>query len=112
LEAVLPFNIGTPDDYRVPDAGWGPDIPNGVYLPSMPVILEIVSPGDDTFEKFDFYADHGVEEIIVVDRVAQTVEIWVRSFRIYRPVDRSTALGISTAELQAGIRWPRQEKNK
>ncbi|MDQ3680552.1 MAG: Uma2 family endonuclease [Actinomycetota bacterium] len=37
---------------------------------------EIISPDDETYEKFGFYADHGVEEIIVADPAARSVTIW------------------------------------
>jgi hypothetical protein len=45
------FNLGTPDDYRVPDRGFHRSRPGSAYVETAPVVVEIVSPGDETFTK-------------------------------------------------------------
>lgn len=67
--------------------------------------MEIVSPGDETYERFDFYAAHGVEEIFVVDPAHRTIAIYQRSsFAV--DVGAGALLGITAAELVAAIVWP------
>lgn len=61
------FNLGEPDDYRVPDGGVFRPGPDAVYVPTAAVVVEIVAPGDKTWEKLGFYGEHGVEELLIVD---------------------------------------------
>jgi Uma2 family endonuclease len=47
-----------------------------VYLPTAALVLEVVSPGDETWEKLGFYAAHGVEELLIVDPQEKAVS-WI-----------------------------------
>ncbi|MDQ6727027.1 MAG: Uma2 family endonuclease [Actinomycetota bacterium] len=67
LVGTGPFNLGQPDDYRVPDRGYHRSRPTGTWVPTAAVVVEIVSPDDETYAKFDFYARHAVDEILVAD---------------------------------------------
>ena len=98
------FNLGTPDDYRIPDRGFHSVQPEGVYVATAPVVVEIVSPDDETFAKFGFYAAHGVREVLV----ALPEE---RAVRCYDPstgelLDVSRLLGVDLRELSAELDWP------
>ncbi len=98
------FNLGTPEDYRVPDGGFHRTQPTGVYVASAPVVVEIVSPDDETFAKLGFYADHGVVEVIVALPEA-------RELRCYAPgtgeqLTTSAALGVDIGELSTLLAWP------
>jgi Uma2 family endonuclease len=42
------------------------------------VVIEILSPGDETYDKIPFYAAVGVRELLVFDPDARTVELYVR----------------------------------
>ena len=55
------FNLGEPDDYRVPDGGLLRERLNGVRVPTAALVIEIVSPDDDTWNKMPFYARRGVD---------------------------------------------------
>ena len=66
LRAVLTFNLGGPEDFRIPDAGLLPG-PHGVWHDTAVLVVEVLSPDDATFEKLDFYTAHGVRELLVVD---------------------------------------------
>jgi hypothetical protein len=44
------FNLGEPDDYRVPDAGLLRPGEEAVYLPAAALVVEIVSPDDETWD--------------------------------------------------------------
>ncbi len=40
------------------------------------VVIEIHSPGDETYEKLDFYAKVGVREVWIIDRDSKQSEIF------------------------------------
>lgn len=101
-----PFNLGRPGDFRVPDRGLHRGRSDEVWLPSAAVVVEILSPDDETFEKFDFYAAHRVDEVLVVDPAARTVRCWRRAGESYVESESSDLLGVATADLAAGIDWP------
>lgn len=103
------FNLGNgPDDFRVPDGGYHRTMPTGAWIPTVAIVIEILSPGDETFDKFEFYGRHGVEEIIVVDSVSPVVRIWQHHIptATFVEADRSALLGIEAHKLAGSIRWP------
>ncbi len=107
LTGTGPFNLGRPDDYRVPDRGYHRGEPKGTWVPTAAMVVEIISPDDETYEKFVFYAKHGVEEILVADPAARTLTIWRRtSAASYEESTTSKLLAISGTELTAAITWP------
>jgi Uma2 family endonuclease len=50
------FNLGQADDHRVPDAGLHHDTSDRVFYPTAALVIEIVSPGDESWDKLPFYA--------------------------------------------------------
>ena len=102
------FNLGKPDDYRVPDLGVHHGVPDGLYVATAALVAEILSPNDATFEKFGFYARHGVAEIMVVDVGLRSIRLWTldAGAEQYTQTGRSDLLGITSDELQARISWP------
>jgi Uma2 family endonuclease len=107
LVATSQFNLGEQDDYRVPDGGYHRGVPSEVFVPTAAIVVEILSPGDETWAKFDFYARHGVEEICVADPRRGVVQWFRLSGGAYQEVDSSPLLGIGVADLTASIDWPR-----
>lgn len=107
LVGTGPFNLGPSDyDFRVPDLGYFRTVdPEAVYLHTAAVVVEIVSPGDETYEKLPFYAAQGVEELLVVHADQRTVQILELHQGRYEKVDRSSVLGVEGALLQEQIRW-------
>jgi Uma2 family endonuclease len=80
---------GWPDDYRIPDLVLLKrnrlHINRGEYLEGAPdVVIEIESPGDETREKFSFYAALGVAEIWVIGRDTKEPEIHLLRSGRYR----------------------------
>ena len=70
-----------PDDtnYRVPDLVlFRPEIGSarGADGPAS-VVVEIRSPGDDSFRKLPHYARFGVAEVVIIDRDTKVVRRWV-----------------------------------
>ncbi len=103
------FNLGGPDNYRVPDRGYHHGRPSGTWVPTAAVVVEIVSPHDETYDKFGFYAARGVEEIIVADPSARSLAIWRRtSGDHYEPTPTSSLLRVDADELVAAISWPEE----
>ena len=100
------FNLGEPEDYRVPDAGWHHGPTSRLYVPTAAIVLEVRSPDDDTFAKFGFYAAHGVDELLVAEPLARTVRCWHLLDGGYVEADRSVLLDLAMADLVAEVRWP------
>jgi Uma2 family endonuclease len=70
-----------PDNYRVPDIVLlTPErfpIDRNEYFDGGPdAVVEIRSPDDETYEKFEFYAKISVREVWVVDRDTRQVELF------------------------------------
>ena len=101
-----PLNIGEPDDYRVPDRAYLRTRDAATFTPTAAIVVEIVSPGDETRSKLGFYFAVGVEELLVVDPEDRTVEWWARGTEGFVRSDRSTLLDLTGADLHAAIDWP------
>jgi Uma2 family endonuclease len=106
LVGLSEFNLGEKDDFRVPDAGYVRGVPNEVYVPTAAIVVEILSPGDETWLKFDFYAGHGVEELCIVDPRRREIRWFVLAGAGYEEAGASPLLGLTAADLVAGIDWP------
>jgi len=112
LRVAGPTNIGQVGDFRVPDRTLHRSPGRGVYQPTAAMVVEILSPDDETFEKFGFYAVHGVDEILVADPAERTVRLWrlgdavEGAARDYVRVDRSDLLDIRADDLRDRISWP------
>lgn len=112
------YRPGTDLDYRVPDHVYArPELATerGVDGPAE-VVVELLSPGDETYDKLAFYADIGVGEVLVVHPVERRVELFVlRGGRLVlvqadaQGVVRSEALGASFATAPGpvlAVAWP------
>ncbi len=107
LVGIGPFNLGGPGDYRVPDRGYLRDHPRGVWLATAAIVVDIVSPDDETFEKFGFYWRHQVDELITVDPAMRAVMLWDRQpDGNYSQSTGAGLLGMTAADLAAAIDWP------
>lgn len=109
LVTTTAFNLGRSEDYRVPDGGLHRARPSGVYVETAAAVVEVLSPGDETFTKFAFYAAHGVEEIIVADPATRTVRVWRLSEGSglpYEETDRSHLVDVTATSLTDAIDWP------
>ena len=100
------FNLGKQHDFRVPDAGFVRGVPNQVFVPAAAIVVEILSSGDETWEKLPFYAHHGVEELCIADPPARRLRWFVRRGEAYEETGRSDLLGVSGEELEGRIDWP------
>lgn len=106
LQGRGPANVGTPNNYRVPDHSYYADRSSRVFYPSAEIVIEIVSPNDESRLKFDFYFEVGVKEVAIIDPNARTVEWYARGDTGFRQVEGSDLLGISADDLTKQIDWP------
>jgi Uma2 family endonuclease len=101
------FNVGEgEDDFRVPDGGLHRQRPRGVWHPTAALVVEIVSPGDETWEKLEFYAAHHVDEVLIVDPQGRSARWLALTGGEYRDVQRSGLIDVGPAELAQRIDWP------
>ena len=110
VPAMGEFNLGESEhDYRVPDGGVHRVRPRGVWLPTAALVVEIVSPGDESWEKLPFYARHLVDEVLIVDPPERSVQWLALLDGDYRQVERSRLLDLGAGELVERIDWPPAE---
>jgi Uma2 family endonuclease len=105
---------GWPNDYRIPDLVMlSPErfaIDKNEYFEGAPdVVIEIRSPDDETYEKFDFYAGLGVPEVWVIGRDTRAPEVYLLRGKRYRKQRsgpggwiRSPATGIELSANKSG----------
>lgn len=107
LQPVGEVNIGlSEDDFRVPDLTIIRGLELALYLPTAAVAAEVVSPGDESYKKLDFYYARGVDEVLIVDPQRRTVEWYTRAAKGYARTGRSELLGLDEATLHGEIDWP------
>jgi hypothetical protein len=109
LEAAMgEFNLGdSPHDFRVPDGGLHRPGAEGVWLHTAALVVEIVSPGEETWQKLPFYAAHDVDELLIVDPETCAVHWLGLTGGEYRPLERSGLIDLGAGELAQRIDWPR-----
>jgi Uma2 family endonuclease len=106
LVATGEFNLGRKEDHRVPDLGLHREPSMGVWHETTALVVEVLSPHDETFEKLPFYAQHSVQEVVIVDPAARRVQWRALREDDYAPIERSALVELGAAELAALIEWP------
>lgn len=106
LPTIGGFNLGAPGDYRIPDGGLRRERSDRAFYPTAALALEVVSPGDETWDKLPFYAAHHVDELLIVDPRRRSLDWLALSGDRYRPINHSKLIDLSVARLNAGIDWP------
>jgi len=72
------YRPGEDRDWRVPDLLYAPfehALNRGIEGHAA-LVIEIRSPGDETYQKLPFYADVGCREVLVIDRDTCAVELF------------------------------------
>lgn len=101
------FNLGESEhDFRVPDGGLHRPGAGGIWHPTAALVVEIVSPDDETWQKLPFYAAHGVDEVLIVDPEERSVHWLGLAGDEYSEVERSGLIELGAAELAERIDWP------
>jgi Uma2 family endonuclease len=68
-------------------------------------VVEIVSPGDKTWDKLGFYAAHHVDELLIVDPAKRKVDWLALDGDTYRSTTRSALIDLTAADLAARLTW-------
>ena len=107
LPAMHEFNLGESEhDFRVPDGGLLPPGAAGVWLSTAALVVEIISPEDETWQKLPFYAAHDVDEVLIVDPDERTVAWLGLRDGEYDPLQRSGLIALGPVELAEQLDWP------
>jgi Uma2 family endonuclease len=100
------INVGAEGDYRVPDGGILHPGPARLYYPTAALVVEILSPKDESWAKLSFYAAHDVDEVLIVDPKKHEVHwLGLRGER-YEPIERSSLIDLGPGRLAEQIVWP------
>lgn len=106
LRGATICNIGRPGDYRVPDqAYFAPSTPPQTYHPTAEMVVEVISPKDESYVKLGFYFDAGVREALFIDPAERRIEWFVRGVEDFVPAKGSEILGITIEELADELGW-------
>jgi Uma2 family endonuclease len=101
------FNVGESEhDFRVPDGGLHRPGAAGVWHATAALVVEILFPDDETWQKLPFFAAHHVDEVLIVDPAEWTVTWLALRDGEYQPVERSGLLELAASELVQQINWP------
>ena len=95
-----------PGDYRVPDRGVHRATPSDVFVVSAALVVEVLSPHDESWAKLGFYASHQVDEVVLIDPQTTEVTWLVREGYGYVSTERSEVLGCTVADFVAEISFP------
>jgi Uma2 family endonuclease len=111
LELIGQSNLGEGEhNFRVPDCSLHRPGAHGVWHATAALVVEVVSPNDESWEKLPFYAEHSVEEVLIVDPQQRSVEwLGLVDGRRYEPIARSGLIELGADELAGALRWPAAE---
>jgi Uma2 family endonuclease len=75
---LIPLHEPGWNDYRIPDLiVFGPDAAAERGVQGAPaLVVEIRSPGDDSYRKLPFYEEIGAGEVLIIDRDTAEVRRW------------------------------------
>jgi Uma2 family endonuclease len=107
LHMIGQSNLGeSTHDFRVPDAALHRPGASGTWHPTAALVIEIVSPDDESWEKLPFYAAHDVDEVLIVDPEEHAVHWLGLDSSEYRPIERSGLIDLGRDQLAERIDWP------
>jgi Uma2 family endonuclease len=106
LPAIGIFNLGVPEDYRVPDGAIHRPGPDHMYYETAALVVEIASPADESWEKLAFYAAHNVDEVLIIDPAKTSVDWLGLHAGEYRPIEHSGLIDLGPSELADRLIWP------
>jgi Uma2 family endonuclease len=110
LTMIGQSNLGESEhDFRVPDSALHRPGASGAWHPTAALVVEIVSPNDETWEKLPFYAAHNVDEVLIVDPAKCSIDWLTLRDGEYRPAQRSELIELGVGELVERIDWPATE---
>jgi Uma2 family endonuclease len=106
LEVTGGIGLGRPDDYRRPDLALHRPGAAEQWHPTVALAVEIVSPGDETWEKLPFYAAHHVDELLIVDPKQRRVQWFALRGDEFVSIEQSALIGLGAEQLAGRLAWP------
>jgi Uma2 family endonuclease len=107
LRMIGQSNLGEGEhDFRVPDSALHRPGVHGTWHPTAALVVEIVSPGDETWEKLPFYAARRVDEVLIVDPQERSVSWLALEDGEYHQIEHSGLIDLGTQELAEQLDWP------
>src|ERR1700683_184460 len=107
LRMIGQSNLGeNKHDVRVPDAALHRPGDTGTWHPTAALVVEIISPGDKTWQKLPFFAAHEVDEVLIVNPEEHDVHWLGLADGKYHPIERSGLIDLSSDQLAELIDWP------
>lgn len=107
LLAMSEFNLGESEhDFRVPDGGLHRPGATGVWHATAAAVVEILFPDDESRQKLGFYAEHDVDEVLLVDPATRTITWLALRDGEYQPIERSGLIDLGPTQLAAQLDWP------
>lgn len=98
--------IGVVKNNRVPDLTLQrPKDAQPQWQQTAALVVEILSPDDESWEKLPFYTAHGVDEVLIVDPRERSVRWLGLAGGSYEPIERSALIELGAAELAQRIEW-------
>jgi Uma2 family endonuclease len=102
------FRPGVETDYRVPDQTYGrPEYRSSRGIEgAASLVVEVLSPYDETYAKLDWYAGVGVGEVLVVDPETRAVELFANRDGRMVPVEPAVmeCLGVQAETVVGKLR--------
>lgn len=105
LELTGSVGIGVKDDYRVPDLALHRPGAPPQWHSTAAMVVEIVSPGDKTWDKLRFYAAHHVDELLIVDPTKRKVDWLALGDAAYQPAQQSALIDLVADDLARRLGW-------
>lgn len=107
IPAMGEFNLGESEhDFRVPDGGVLQPGAAGTWLGTAALVIEIISPNDETWDKLPFYAARKVDEVLIVDPAKRSIDWLALHDGKYRPIEHSGLIDLGPRKLAEQIDWP------
>src|ERR1700722_8580974 len=111
--AMHEFNLGASEaDFRVPDGALHRPGAHGTWLPTAALVVEIVSPEDETWEKLPFYASYNVDEVLIVHPLKRTVTWLGLAEGSYSEMSHSALVELDAEGLAEQIEGPPDERDQ
>ncbi len=106
LQTVGTVGIGVKDDNRIPDLTLQrPQDAQPQWQQTAALVVETVSPKDKSWDKFDFYAAHDVDEVLILDPEKRTADWFGLTDGEYKPMEHSGLIDLGPADLAQQINW-------
>ena len=101
------FNLGVAEDFRGPDLGVvRRDQPLELYAPTAELVVEVLSHGDESWEKLPHYAAYDVGEVWMVDPEQHAVTMLALKDGTYSERDDSPLIRLTREQVESALDWP------